>query len=673
MDRLQRFALLVILLSAIGLRLTGLNWDGFQHHHPDERYITWVATTIEFPAIRTTDWAAQWRPETSTFNPFHWPPAAGSEGIVVLQDQPRDFAYGHFPLYLGVASTRLVEAIAPFLLPLLPSDWWLTADVLNGASRIEFHHIAAVGRALTALFDAGTVLFIFLLGRRLYNPAAGLLAAAFTALSVIHIQLAHFFTSDPYLTFFVVVAIYLLVAARGESMGAGIPGSRRAMLYLGLAAIAVGLAIGSKFTAVLLFLPLFWIGWLLSSKGKRIWILTGLALVVFVTFAITNPFAVLDWTCSPDGAAGDPATVSSFLSRSCYLQNIMTQNAMVRGVSDLAFTRQYDGTFPYLYYFEMLLRWGMGPLMGIVGLAGLGWVTWDAARKMRGKAGGRSSLLARANQPVVTVLLWVWPYLLLTGSFYVKFLRYMQPIVPFMLLFGAAMIWQWGSPAGRRLLAGAILIAGIVYAVAFVRLYDDEHPWNAGSQWIYENVTPGSLILSEQWDDFLPVNLTVGDEKRLRKEYPNAELTWLTYPDAADNEANLRANLELLADAEYLTVLSNRIYGVVPRLPERYPLSSRYYQLLFDGALGYELVWVDERTPNLFGLSLRADTFGWPGLRPPTGVTEYFEARPGLSLGRADESFIVYDQPLTMIFRNTGRLSPEQLREAFGDLSDGAD
>ncbi len=675
MNRLQRFTLFVILLSATTLRLTGLNWDGFQHHHPDERYITWVATTIEFPAIHTTDWAAQWRPETSTFNPFHWPPAASSEGIVVLQDQPRDFAYGHFPLYLGVAATRITEVIGPALIPVLPPGWSLTADVLNGAGRIEFHHIAAVGRALTALFDVGTVLFAFLLGRRLYNPATGLLAAAFTALSVIHIQLAHFFTSDPYLTFFVVVAIYFLVVARDEYGVAGNPGSRRVTICLGLAAMAAGLAIGSKFTAVLLFLPLFWVAWRVSSRGKRIWVSSGIALVAFITFAITNPFAVLDWTCSPAGAAVEPAPISSYLTRSCYLQNIMTQNAMVRGASDLAFTRQYDGTLPYLYYFEMLLRWGLGPFMGVVGLAGLAWASWVAARPFitRQKKDGASSFWSRFDQPVMPILLWVWPYLLLTGSFYVKFLRYMQPIVPFMLLFGAAMIWQWRSPAGRRVLAGVVLIAGMIYAVAFVRLYGEEHPWNSGSQWIYENVPPGSLILSEQWDDYLPVNMTVDGEKRSRKEYPNAELTWLTYPDEADNEANLRANLDLLAEAEYLTVLSNRVYGVVPRLPERYPLSSRYHQLLFDGSLGYELVWVGDRTPNLFGLSLRADTFGWPDLRPPNAVTEYFEAKSGLSLGRADESFIVYDQPLTMIFRNTGERTPEQMREAFGDLTEGVD
>jgi hypothetical protein len=121
-----------------------------------------------------------------------------------------------------------------------------------------------------------------------------------------------------------------------------------------------------------------------------------------------------------------------------------------------------------------------------------------------------------------------------------------------------------------------------------------------------------------------------------------------------------------LAEADYLTVLSNRVYGVVPRLPGRYPLSSRYHQLLFDGKLGYELAWVGERTPRLGEWSLRADTFGPAGLRPPPAMADYLAERPGFSLGQADESFLVYDQPLTMIFRNAGRLSAEQLRAAFG-------
>lgn len=661
MTRLQRGALVLILVSAAALRLTGLDWDGFQHHHPDERYITWVATTIDFPSLRSNDWAAQWRPETSTFNPFRWPPGAASEGIVVLQDQPRDFAYGHLPLYLGVLATRLVERIAPLLIPHLPPDWPLTADVLNGAERIEFHHLAVVGRALTALFDVGTVLFTFFIGRRLYGAVVGLTAAALLAFTVLHVQLAHFFTSDPYLTFFAVAAIYFMVASQQAGQ---VSGRRGGAVYLALAGAMVGLAVGSKFSAVLLLLPLLWSAWVVGQRAHRHgWpalFAVGMAIVIF---ALTNPFAILDWTCPPLEVGGFLGRAGEALSRSCYAQNVMTQNAMVRGRIDLGFTRQYAGTIPYLYFIEMLVRWGMGPILGLVGLGGLTWATWRAAPAIRGRSVGeiRDQLF---ENPVVTPLLWVLPYLILTGSFYVKFLRYMQPAVPFLLLFGAAMIWEWRPVAARRAAVTVALTGGALYALAFMAIYSAEHPWNAASRWIHHNVPPGTLILSEQLDDYLPVTMEVEGELRLRRDYRNAELAWLSLPDAADNEAKLDENLRLLAEAEYLTILSNRSYGVAPRLPERFPISGQYHQLLFDGQLGYELVWAGDRSPRLFGWSWRADTFGWPGLRPPEGLGAML-AQPGRALGRADESFIVYDQPLTMIFRNTGRLSAAQMRAAF--------
>ena len=666
MSRLERAALAVILLVAAALRLSGLDWDSFQHHHPDERYITWVATTIEFPSPGSMS-RADWQPQTSTFNPFRWPPAASSEGIAVLQDQPRDFAYGHVPLYLGVLATRLAERLGPALTSWLPPDWSLTADVLNGAGRIEFHHLAAVGRALTALFDVGTVWLVYRLGRRLYGPAVGLLAAALLAVTVLHVQLAHFFTSDPYLTFFALAAVYALVVGHGAATP-----RRRRLAWL-LAAALIGLAIGSKFSAVLLFAPLLWAIW--SSRRARRWWLEAVAALAMaaLVFALTNPFAVLDRTCPAPAAPPrlGPMVLPEALTRSCYLQNVAEQNAMVRGAADLGFARQYAGTLPYLYFIEMQIRWGMGPLLGLAGFAGLGWAVWGLL------AGRGHEWRARLRtDPVVIPLLWVGLYFLVTGSFTVKFMRYMQPIVPLLVLFGAAMLWAGGrrwtaaraaTRPGRWATAALALVAAFttLYALAFMAIYGQEHPWNVASRWVYQNVPPGTTLLSEQWDDYLPATMIVDGQSRRRDEYPNVELTWLTGPDARDDEAKLQANLEALAAAEYVTILSNRVYGVVPRLPQRYPLSSQYHQLLFDGRLGYEPVWVGGRLPRLFGLALVPDTFGWPGLTPPAAVAEYLRAGPALSFGRVDESFVVYDQPLTMIFQNTAHLTAAEMRAAF--------
>ena len=373
--RIEWLALAMILLAAAVLRLTGIDWDGYQHYHPDERYISWVATTIEWP----DEWRGAFSPSSSSFNPYYWPPDAASDGIVVEQDQPRDFAYGHLPLYLGVAATRLAEKLE-WLTAVLPPDWLFTRDVLNGAGQVEFRHLTAVARFLTGLFDVGTVWLTYLLGRRLYGTKAGLLAAAFLALNVMHIQLAHFFAVDPYVTFFVVGAVYFMVVAidrndqtqnvkRKTSLGYAATSRLRNRAHLFLATIFIGLAIGSKFAAVLLFLPLALTIWLEWRERWGLWFGTAV-IIAFLTFFITNPFAVLDFSCEVITPAVElgPITIPRLDWRSCYLDNIATQSAMARGAIDLPFTRQYEGTLPYLYFVEMQIKWGMGPLLGTAAL-----------------------------------------------------------------------------------------------------------------------------------------------------------------------------------------------------------------------------------------------------------------------------------------------------------------
>ncbi len=655
----QALLLALILLVAAALRLTGIDWDNYNHYHPDERYITWVATTIEWPA----DWSEALNPRASTFNPFYWPDDAASEGIEVLQGVPRSFAYGHLPLYLGVFATRLAERFPVGLRERLPSGWLLTRDLLNGLQAVEFRHLTAVGRAMTGLFDVGVVALVFLLGRRMYGVNVGLLAASFLALNVMHIQLAHFFTVDPLLTFFVVAAVVAMVATlpSGPAQAEDHHPAREKLLLIA-SAIFIGLAIGSKFSAALLLLPLIVTLWLQTPFSNRRFAgqLLGLGALAVVTFLVANPFALLDWSCAPETAAGAAGgwSLTSAVERSCYLQNVIRQGEMVRGTLDAPFARQYTGTWPILYYLEQQIRWGMGPALGLVSVAGLGWITWETGRELV-----RSKRVTAAGELVV--LAWVLPYLLTTGFFFAKFMRYMQPVTPFLMLFAAALLWRVRIAWLRGALIGVTLISTALYALSFVQIYRQEHPWIAASRWLFRNAPAGSLILSEQWDEGLPSSTVVNGEFRSRFDYRADELTWLTAADQLDNEEKLAENLARMAAGDYVVLSSNRVYGVTPRLPERFPLSSRYHQLLFDGDLGYELVYVSGRFPALGDFYIKPDTFSWPGLQPPPVVEQFLNERSGVSLGRVDESFVVYDQPLTMIFANTGRLSESEMEALF--------
>jgi 4-amino-4-deoxy-L-arabinose transferase-like glycosyltransferase len=652
----------VILLLAATLRLIGNDWDGYNHYHPDERYITWVGTTIAWPE-RTADF---WQPHLSPLNPYYWPPGARSPGIVVEQDQPRDFAYGHLPLYLGVGAMRLVQRLLPAeSLSAPPPE--LTHRMDGEVRWTDFHFLAAIGRYLSALIDVGSVWLLYHLGRRLWSAPVGLLAAALLALNVQHIQLAHFFTFDPYMTFFALAALTAMVAAVQEAGARRGAGPRRALVWLAVAGMAAGMAIGSKFNGIMLGLPLLVAAWwvvppTLPLRGKigrfalTLLLIAGAALAAF---ALTNPYALLDHTCE-SGAPGP-------LAGSCFLYNVGKQGGMARGSADFPFARQYSDTLPFLYFIEMQLRWGMGLLPGLAALGGFAFALWRGLRRLLWQTIPPFLTVRPAERGIWLVLLWVVPLFVTTGTFFVKFMRYFQPLVPFLLLFAAAGMMAIPRRRLRHGAIGVVMAAALVWAGAFVTIYRTPHPWITASLWLYENAPAGAQIAWEQWGDRLPSSVQQGDVRFSARAmgYNQPALTWLTRADSRDNEEKLLANLTILAQSDFLVVDSNRIYGVTPRLPQRYPLSGQAPQLLFDGALGYELVFVAGRRPQIGPLALQADLFSWPGLTPPAGVQAYLEAQPVWRMGRVDESFVLYDQPLVMVFANTERLSVEQLRTLF--------
>ena len=76
------------------------------------------------------------------------------------------------------------------------------------------------------------------------------------------------------------------------------------------------------------------------------------------------------------------------------------------------------------------------------------------------------------------------------------------------------------------------------------------------------------------------------------------------YEIARDDAAKLEHILQSLQSNDYIVLSSNRLYNTIPRLPQRYPLTSRYYELLMGERLGFELVYYAESDPELFGVRI---------------------------------------------------------------------
>ncbi len=605
------FALGAVILAGLGLRTWNVRFDGGLNSHPDERSTTcFYAPTIGWPSTLDEFLDAK----RSPLNPL-WDRQ---------NDRRRSYTYGHFPLYLGILTGELLSSLAKpaGLLPLSERSIGLMERANTACEGV-----AIAGRLMMALLDTLTIFLLFLLGRRLYGALGGLLAATFYAFTAQAIQLSHFFAMDPASTTFVVLAVYGGVLMAQER-------SWRGVILTGAGA---GLAVSSKFSALpILAVPLAatlileWRrgdqnrstfgGW---SSGSSLQLLFASYLTAAVVFFVTSPYAVLDWL--------------SFVQAT-----LVEQGRMVRGVADFPFTRQYRNTVPYLYFIEQQVVWGLGWPLGLAALVGSAWAIGKAA-------------IYRARAGELIVWAWLVPYFGITGAFLAKFNRYMSPVLPFVLLFAAGLIvWLLQMRVRPKLLLpvrlGVVILTfaavggGVFWSLAYTNgVYGSEHTWVTASRWVYANAPPGSVVLWESWDDPLPKSLP-GEPGMDMGSHGLRHIDWSPYEeDTAEKYEILREKLQA---ADYVIYSSKRIYESVDELPARYPMTNRYYDLMFGGQLGFVLAADFTTPPGLLGLTFPDH--------------------------HADESWSLYDHPRVSILAKERVLSGSEIDNLLAGSWEGA-
>jgi YYY domain-containing protein len=579
-DRRVLVPLLAVLALGAFLRFDGLRWDAAcpgsaeaasevgcteTHLHPDERFLTMVATAVEPPGSL----AEHLDTARSPLNPHN-----RGHGF---------FAYGTFPLLV-------VDAVAEAL-------------GLGGYDRVHL-----VGRALSATWSTLSVLLVFLLGRRLWDDLVGLTAALLLALAVLPIQAAHFFTVEAMTTALATLGLLaaLAIAERGRW---------REHAWFG---VVLGMAVATKVSVAPLALVAVvaalsrrlrpdGAGVEAPERRERVPLLAGLALAAAVSLAV---FRLL----MPMAFVG-PGLFDVALNPA-WLANLREVGELMGGWRDFPPGHQWAGRTPLWFPWKNLVLFGMGPALGLAAWAGWAFAGWR--------------LLRRGDLRPLVPWTWVTLVFLHQGTQWVKAMRYLLPIYPCLALLAAWLLVgllqrarrepRWRVPA--RALVAVVVLATVAWAVAFTSIYRRPHSRIEASRWLYAQAPEGASIAHEAWDDALPVPLD---------GYPGmARFRGVTlHPYAEDSPQKIDDLLASLADSDYLVVSSNRVYDSVARLPQRFPATLRYYDLLFSGELGFERVAELTSYPTLFGLRI-----------PDQG---------------AEEAFTVYDHPRVQIFRRTER------------------
>jgi YYY domain-containing protein len=618
----SRWTLVAILLFAFILRAWNLDWDRGTHLHPDERFWSDVAANVERPDV--WEWDIVLDPEVSPLNPrVHKP----------------NYVYGTLPLWASEAAAGVLMTDQ--------MTWAVAAidsvgiDVARAEpaeapinERLRFNtgfDVTIIGRLMSALVDTATVGVVYLLAVQLSrrrreggdvegpDRQVGLLAAFLQALTVLHIQYSHFLGSEPWVALFVTIVVWGSV-----KLAQGRGGWRTRVIT----AVALGFAIGSKLNGVaavvapvVAVLIAVWpeVSEALRGRGQRGWFGRSMrkldawlvmAIVAIAAYRLAQPY---------DFESGISLIFNDrFQSDVEYLQDI-NQGGNWPWVQPLV------GATPLLHPLKQVFLWGMGPGLALAAIFGI------VRAIQRFFAGERVWAIPLAV---------IGAYLVLVSFQFYAIIRYLQPAYPTMVALaaiGLVAAWRWAAAAEidqrkiARVAQGAVVLsvaATTFWGLAFVNgVYNQDNARLAAGDWMLENLPAESVVSQQEWDDGLPWG----------QPSPFGRVTLKPFSFGGDTPEHIELLIDGLDQVDYVIETSNKFYDALPRTPARFPQMTEYYEVLFDGSLGFELIETFSNPPSLFGITIDDSN--------------------------AEEAFTLYDHPTVFIWQKTDDFSVQRAYE----------
>ncbi|MBI3380272.1 glycosyltransferase family 39 protein [Candidatus Gottesmanbacteria bacterium] len=580
---------------------------------------------------------------------------------------PRFFSYGQFPLYLAYFSDQITQ----FSLRLLPTTNYqlLTTNYLS----TNFPSAIFWLRLYSTLSSIFTVFFVFLLCQKLLPTKYSLFAALATAFSPGLIQSAHFGTTESFLTFFFLASIYFSMKLMEIATVKSFP--KYFILntkYLILLSFTIGLALGSKLTGIFFLIPtaitlLIQIIQLLNKRSKKR--ISGLLAYGFMGLLVLVGSTLIFFISSPYNLA-DPADFKSAVFG--YESDVAT------GRYEAFYTRQFANTTPILFQAEKIFPYALGWPVFILG--SLGFITaviilfvdlvinfqfsifnFQSRFKLKIFKFNKNFKFQISNytknkkrdglQLLFIVMVSLLIYFLPNAFLFAKWTRFMTPILPFFSIFAAFtvyLIYRFIKNFSRKiqnyfyLLIFAFLFSSILPGLMFMSIYTHDDSRLQASYWIYNNIPDHSYVLSETAN---VVDIPLGIAKTTNQQSTSKNYTVISFDfyHMDENPQIFQQLLNHLEKSDFIFIPSRRIFANYPNILNKYPLVTKYYQLLFSGALGFEKV---------------SEIYSFPQL----SMGNYQLSIPDEG---AEETFTVFDHPVIRIYRKIKPITIDEYRSLF--------
>ncbi len=528
---------LLILLLIIGFffRFYNLNWDDNFHLHPDERFLTMVGNTMSLPE----NFSEYLDRKNSPLNP---------DNIGY-----RFFVYGSLPLILN-----------KYLATLTNAD--------------NYNFFTLQGRFLSALFDFLTLILVYKTAKLLFLQKKNhitLFSLFFYAISVYPIQSAHFFTVDTFLNFFMFTSFYFIL--RFYIFNKYV---LRSTFYVLISSVFFGLALACKISA-LYILPLnlgvilfgFWQekSNFLKKIKKYFLYIACYFLFFYLTVRLASPYYFQSENFF------DPRLAESFMTSIKTLKSFSDKDVWYPPAIQWI-------NKPWWGLLSTTILVGLGPVNFILMLTGIIWLLKNLNLKVK-----NSKLqLKIKNEEIILFLIffWVIGYFVYQSLQFVKSIRYTLYLYPFFAIFGGLgirVISYWLLIIGRiffknkfflHVLRSTFYVLLFTWPLLFFTIYFHKNTRVEASEWIYQNLPSNSVILGEHWDDPLPLPVVNNYGKNFQ-----VDLLPIFDPDTSEKWNKIK---ELLSKADYYVLSSNRGWGSIPTVPERYPIMSQYYKSLLN-------------------------------------------------------------------------------------------